>query len=213
MNQFYESMHEVLAGPKYDILTGRSVDYQQLIMEAIGRTILGLLEQVRFNVPDPTSYNVRALAYIFVIVSGLLLLAAAMAITYIILKRRKGRTKQNAAVATIFDDIASRRFTLPELLSQVRLHAENNQLREAVRCYYIAVLISLDENRTIIVDKSKTNEQLTREIALAAPSLFEPFVSVVDVFQQSWFGFKMVDADAYERFEGECIRCMEGRNL
>lgn len=200
MIPFDEAMYEVLARPKYDILTGRAVDYQQIIMEALGRAIIGLLDRVQLNVPDPGAYDLRAMTYVFVIVAAILLLGVAMGLTYIILKRRARRARQNSDISAIFEDIANKQYTLPQLLKKSREFADANQLREAVRCYYIAVLVSLENKRTIKVDKSKTNAQLIEEIAQKAPALSSYFALVVDLFQQSWFGFKPVDEDGYRKF-------------
>lgn len=200
MSYFYEAMQEVLAGPKYDILTGRAIDYQQILMEALGRALISLLEQVRFNIPDTRDYNLEAITYIFVVVAFILLLGASAGVIYIILKRMGRRSKQKSAVTAIFEDIAHKRFTLPELLRLSRDCANKNQLRDAIRYCYIAVLVALDDKQTIKVDKSKTNAQLSQELALAAPTLTGPFISVVDVFQQTWFGFKAVDEIKYHKF-------------
>lgn len=200
MNQFYEAMQEVLERPAYDILTGRSIDHQQVIMQVLGRAIVSLLERVRFNVPEGIDYNLEAFTLIFVISSALLLLSISMAIVYILFKRMSRKNRQAEVSAAIFDDIAHKRFSLSDLLAMNREFATKNQLREAIRCYYIAVLISLDDTRIIRVDKSKTNDRLTEELAEARPMLFEPFVSVVDLFQQTWFGRKSVDESKYLNF-------------
>ena len=210
MSSFYEAMQEVLSRPQYDILTGRAVDHQQLIMEALGRAIMGLFERVRLNMPYSPNYNLEALIFIFVIVAALLLLAVSMGVTYILLKRRGRRDDTAASVAAIFDDIENKRFSLSDLLRTSREYAEKNQLRDAVRYYYIAVLVSLDDKRTIRVDKSKTNAQLTKELVLAAPALSEPFVSVVDVFHEAWFGLKGVDEDRYRRFTVNVEEILDG---
>ena len=200
MSPFNEAMQEVLAGPKYDILTGRAVDHQQIIMEAIGRAIISMLEQVRLNIPDAGEYNLEAITFAFIIVAVVLFIGTVTGIAYIIIKRKNRRAKQKADVTAIFEDIVHKRFTLPELLRLSRECAGKNQLRDAVRYYYIAVLVALDDKRTIRVDKSKTNAQLSQEIAMAAPALSESFKAVIDVFQQTWFGFKAVDEIKYDKF-------------
>jgi len=200
MTPFYQAMQEVLQKPQYDILTGRSVDYRQLIADAINHAIINFLEQLFLRMPDAPEYNLGAITNVFIIATALLLLGAMIGIVYIILKYKGQNAAKEMSLAAVFDDISNKRFTLGDLLRLSREYAEKNQFRDAVRHYYIAVLVALHDKKTIQVDKSKTNAQLTRELALAAPILSDPFVSVVNVFQETWFGRRSVDASQYHHF-------------
>jgi len=201
MTSFYEAMHEVLQRPQYDILTGRAIDYRQIIIDALNRTLINLLEQLFSNMPDYSpEYNLGAITNIFIVVTALLLLGAVIGIVYFILKRTGKNAAKEISLASVFDDISNKRFTLGDLLKLSRKYAEKNQFRDAVRHHYIAVLVALHDKQTIQVDKSKTNAQLTRELALAAPTLSDPFISIVDVFQETWFGRRSVDANQYHHF-------------
>ena len=200
MRPFYDAMYEVLAAPKYDILTGRAIDHQQVIIEALGRAILNLLERVNFGQLDAPVYNLGFLVNAFIIAAVLLLLGTAVVITYILITRRARMKRREADTADIFEDIANRRYTLSELLLMAQEYVNKNHYRDAVRYYYIAVLVALDDKRTISVDKSKTNAQLVQDMIKAAPDLTDPFISVVDIFQQVWFGGKAVDEYRYGLF-------------
>ena len=200
MTPFYEAMQEVLQRPQYDILTGRALDYRQIIIDAVNQAIIRLLEGLFLRVPDSPDYNLEAITNVFIVVTALLLLGGITGIVYFVLKHRGRNAAKEVSIATIFDDISNKRFTLADLLRLSRQYAEKNQFRDAVRHYYIAVLVALHDKKTIQVDKSKTNAQLTRELALAAPSLSDPFISVVNVFQETWFGRRNVDANRYYHF-------------
>ena len=200
MTPFYEALQEVLQRPQYDILTGRAIDYRQIIIDAINRTIISLLEGMSLHIPDSPDYNLGAITNVFIIVTALLLLGALTGVVYFILKRTGRNAAKEISVAAIFDDISNKRFTLGDLLRLSREYAEKKQFRFAVRHYYIAVLVALHDKKTIQVDKSKTNAQLTRELALAAPALSDPFISVVNVFQEAWFGKKEINVSQYYSF-------------
>lgn len=204
-------MQEVLYWPQYDILTGRAIDYQQVLMEALGRAILNLLERINFNMPASGDYNLQAITTAFIIAAALLLLAASMAITYTLLTRKSRRAKRAADYFSkaVFEDISNKRFTLSDLLRIKEEYAQNDQFRDAVRYYYIAVLVALNDKKTIEVDKSKTNDQLAQDIKDAAPALFEPFTSVIDVFQRTWFGMKGMDEERYSRFAASAEKLLE----
>lgn len=196
---FYEAMQEVLQRPAYDVLTGRTVDYQRVILDAIGRAIINILERIHIRTPEDTAYNVEFFALIFVITAAVLLLATAIGVAYYIIKQ-KNKNAERQVISSIFDDVANKNITLPQLLNDAKQYADTNQFREAVRCYYTAVLISLNDKRTIRVNKSKTNAQLVSELYEVAPALYEPFAEVVETFQQAWFGRKYVSDDRYKIF-------------
>ena len=213
MGDFYQAMQEVLQRPRYDILTGRSTDYQQLIRdtmlsvaESAFDAFIDLLRRLDFNVPDAPNYNVQAIANVFLIVTGALLALALFGAVYFFIKRRS-KAVSEASMASLFDDIANKRFSLSDLLKTSEEHAKNEQYREAIRYRYIAVLVALNDKRIIRVEKSKTNAQLSTELRAAAPTLAEPFDNTVDTFQKSWFGLKAVDYQDFilnvEKVEGK----------
>ena len=211
MSSFSHAMYEVLQRPEYDILTGRAADYQQIIADAVERFIISLFERISLRMPDTPVYNLEAITVIFVIVAALLLLAASMGITYLILIRRGKKAATDSTMSVIFDDIANKRFTLSDLLGNSRKYAENGQFRDAVRYLYIAVLVALHDKNTIKVDKHKTNAQLAQELSLASPALLEPFGVIIDIFQQSWFGLKDVDENRFHRFAAVAEEILYGK--
>ena len=212
IHDFSGAMQEVLQRPDYDILTGRAIDYQQVIMEALGRAIISLLEQVRLSLPYSPEYNLQAMTFAFIISAALLLLAASMGITYLILKRRGRKIAINTHASAIFDDIANKRFTLSELLDLSLEYARRHEFRDAIRHYYIAVLVDLHDKNTIRVDKSKTNAQLSKELESADPALLGPFVSLVDIFHKVWFGNKSIDEEKYRLFAANAKEVLQNEN-
>ena len=200
MTPFYQAMQEVLEWSRYDVLTGRSIDYQQFIIEAIEGVVASILEFLRLNTSDTAEYNLQAITSVFIMAVALLFLGVSTWSISLLLKRKWLNAQQEFSVSALFDDVAHKRFTFSELLLLSQEHAKKKQLREAARYRYIAVLVCLDNKKVIIVDKSKTNAQLIKELSLAAPTLLDSFVSVVDLFQQTWFGKKDIDEDEYRHF-------------
>ncbi|MCL1999606.1 MAG: hypothetical protein FWG65_12665 [Turicibacter sp.] len=193
---FEQAMREVLERSQYDILTGRAVDYRQVVIDAILNGIINLLERINFNIPEEAEYNLQAFALMFAIFAGILLFVVSMCVTYTLLKRRR---KSDEITSSIFDDIANKRLSLTDMMRLSKDYADRNNFREAVRYSYIAVLISLDDARIIRVDKSKTNAQLMQE--LKNHEFSKSFDSVVDIFHKSWFGRKDIVATEYQDFQ------------
>jgi len=205
---FYQAMQEVLARPKYDLLTGRAINYWEIFWDAVGCAVLNLLEQITLNIPD-TDYNLNFISTLFIIFTVLLLLVVVIGSIYLYLRYRKKKDKGEQSIATIFDDIANRRLSYNDLLRISQKHAEKGQYREAVRNRYIASLVVLHEKKTISVDRSKTNSQLARELNEAVPSLTKSFKTVIDIFHLTWFGKKDIDSMAYGDFKANA-QLLEG---
>ena len=214
MGDFYQAMQEVLQRPRYDVLTGRAVDYQQLIREALLSVVeavfdafINFLRRLNFAVPNAPNYNLQAITTVFLIVTGALLALALFGAVYFLMKRHGRAAKEKASLSNIFDDIANKRFSLADLLKISEEHAKNGQYREAIRHRYIAVLVILNDKQIIRVEKSKTNAQLSSELHSASPALAQSFDNVVDTFHRSWFGLKPVDYQDFilnaEKVEGK----------
>ena len=214
MGDFYQAMEEVLARPRYDILSGRAIDHQQLIRDALLSVaesaldaFIDMLQRFNFAVPDTPNYNLQAITTVFLIVTGALLALALFGAVYFLMKRYGRAAKEKASLSNLFDDIANKRFSLDDLLKISEEHAKNGQYREAIRHRYIAVLVTLNDRQVIRIEKSKTNAQLSKELHDASPTLAEPFDSVIDMFQRSWFGLKEVEYQDFilnaEKVEGK----------
>ncbi|MCL2016055.1 MAG: DUF4129 domain-containing protein [Defluviitaleaceae bacterium] len=197
---FYDAMQSVLQRPRYDILTGRMIDVQEVVMDAVVRFVMHILDNITINLPESGSYNLDAILTVFIIVVALITLGIAVAIAYSLLKHQNKKIADNADISELFDNISKDKFSLADLLRLSNEYANQKNFRQAARHYYIAVLVSLNNQKTIAVDKSKTNFQLKRELTAAAPNLSEPFGTIVEVFQKSWFGRKPLNDEQYSHF-------------
>jgi hypothetical protein len=200
MRTFDAAMREVLKQPKYDVLTGRAVDYREVILDALGRFVVGLLDRLNWLDADAADYNLSFFAYAFIGVAVALTLLTVAAVVYFTLRHKRKRRRQTETVAEWFGDIAEKRLSLDALLEHARVYAEQGEYREAVRHRYIALLIVLHERQWIRVDKSKTNAQLSIEMWGTRPGQSDMFDEVIDVFHRTWFGHKWMDDARYQRF-------------
>jgi hypothetical protein len=78
--------------------------------------------------------------------------------------------------------------------------AQGGDYRSAVRHLYLAALLTLQERRAVPRDASLTN----REVLARTPEnhpLHEPLQSVVEVFDDVWYGMHEPDAATFERYQ------------
>jgi len=196
---FNEAMQEVLELPKYDILTGRAVDYQQIITDALVNALINIISRINLSLNDSPEYNLQLILNFFIVIAALIFLGAAIGIVYILLKLR-ARKNHELGVTEIFENVENKRYTLSDLLRHSVKYAEMREYRKAIRHKYIAILVKLNDNNTIQVNKSKTNYRLSNELSVAAPDLSESFGIVVNMFHASWFGKQDVCEEDFNFF-------------
>lgn len=72
--------------------------------------------------------------------------------------------------------------------------------RLAMRMLYLACLLKLDEGGALRYDRTQTNREYVRQIA-GQPALASALQPVVEVFDDVWYGFRVITPQGYAAFE------------
>ena len=191
---FDEAIYEVLQTSRYDRLTGRSVDFRQVVGEWIERFIIWIISRLGFLFPDGSNVNTNAVAVIFVVVGGLLVIVAGIVLARNFLR---SRVVVRHDLRDVFEELANNKYTVVDLLE---LSRRADSRRVAVRYRYIAALLALNERQIIIIEPSATNAIILRQVRESAAGLVPAFERVADVFHRAWFGNKNVSDEAFDGF-------------
>ena len=195
--EFYEAMNEVLQTSRYNGLTGRGVNFGQIIGDAVGGLINRIFDGLSFVFPESADMDTSAFAAVFT-AAGIVMAAASVGILIqTFLLRKKDKVLYSDDIYAGFDEL--RKYTVAELLTKSE-NAENRRL--SVRFRYIAALIALDERGTVRVEPSATNALIHRQIKYSAPVLEPPFSRAIDIFHRAWFGHKNISDEAFFDFAG-----------
>ena len=124
-------------------------------------------------------------------------------------RRRKGAAAQAEAIVVATPDLTSEETSADQLpadewLRTARECAARNDVRLAVRAFYLATLAYLGGSSLIAIGRGKTNQEYQRELrrrAKARPEILPAFSDTVGIFERSWYGLYDVDADAMARVE------------
>ncbi|MCL2841499.1 MAG: DUF4129 domain-containing protein [Defluviitaleaceae bacterium] len=191
---FDEALYEVLQTSRYDRLTGRNMSIQQIFLEWLDRLILWFFDQFDFAFPDTPDINTGAVATVFVVIGGIIVL-----VTGFVLLRSLFRSRIIEAydLQDIFEELTNKKYTVADLME---LSEKSENRRFAIRYRYIAVLLSLNERQIIRIEPSATNAIILRQIKDSAVKFVSPFSQVADVFHRSWFGHKHVSDDVFQGF-------------
>jgi len=196
---FDESVSRVLANPKYNILTGRTVDIRQRAADLAERLIEAflrpLLERINFSGLTVSSTGERILYGIFIAAGA----AVITAVIYFNIKRfRRRQAKRYQAELFVGMDLET--ITVDGLFEKASEFAAHKSYRDAVRYGFIAALLALDGRDVITLHEYKTNGQLKREVRRNAPPDYEAFAAAADAFNRAWFGNHAMDDAAYMAF-------------
>jgi hypothetical protein len=78
--------------------------------------------------------------------------------------------------------------------------AQTGDYRLAVRYLYLSTLLQLEERGLLRYDRARTNREYLRSVAHRA-DLAAILRDVVDVFDRTWYGFQILDAETYHQYE------------
>jgi hypothetical protein len=80
--------------------------------------------------------------------------------------------------------------------------------RLAMRMLYLACLLKLDESGALRYDRTQTNREYVRQIA-GHPALASALQPVVEVFDDVWYGFRVITPQGYAAFESRVRELMD----
>ena len=195
---FEEAMLEALNSPRYFYLTGRFDETVEAIAN-IGRRAMefffGLFDVDISGFGDGVDLSVLSGVFIglsVVIVALILIFAARMVLRY----RRKKSTESEG----IFEDFRNNKLSLKELFELAVKYDGENNLKEAARYRYIALIMLFSQKEIVTVTDAMTGSQFEREVVKNAPALQAGVRETINMYYNLFFGHKSVDAEAYESY-------------
>lgn len=193
---FNEAVSEVLKQSKYDILTGRYINYKAVAAELFFKALNAFLSLFKIKTPSTLNYNKEAIFNFFLLILGVLI--AAIIIVLVINLRK--RQKQHMEVNEIFKELSQQNITDEQMLEMSRQATEKGLHREAIRYQYTALLWVLNAKNIIYINPYKTNSQIKREVKANANFLLNDFSEAVNMFNLVWFGHKNIVADKFDEY-------------
>jgi Domain of unknown function (DUF4129) len=150
------------------------------------------------QLPDLPNIDLSLLKYVIaglgaVVLVILLALLVPMLIRFFVRSRLRHKTGAGAGDgAGVATSVAA--------IQRAQEASAGQEYRLALRMLYLAALLKLDEVGALNYDRALTNREYVRQVALK-PALAVALSPVVDVFDETWYGFRPVTADGYRAFE------------
>lgn len=177
----------------------------------LGERLKSMLPGLAGNGASPDSRKVRALVYT-------LLIAAALVVGWLVwqILRSRKRSRSVSAIAILAPALEVNvaeaepgEQPLDQWLQLARDLMARQELRLALRAFYLAGLSYLAERSFISIQRGKSNQDYARELgrkARAKPELVAMFVANMNVFERAWYGMYPVDGGTLGEFEETFVK-------
>lgn len=86
-----------------------------------------------------------------------------------------------------------------QALARAQDRSEQGDFRNAVRYLYLSALLSFEARGLLRIDRSRTNHEVLTDLA-RRPDLATELEEVVEVFDRVWYGFQVIDTEAFDRY-------------
>ncbi len=121
-----------------------------------------------------------------------LIVAAGPALYRFLAARRRNAARGAGADAEVSTSV--------EAVARAQQASAIQDYRLAVRMLYLACLLKLDESGALRYDRTQTNREYVRQVA-GQPALAGALQPVVEMFDDVWYGFRLITPQGYAAFE------------
>lgn len=194
--KFDNTVNKVLSKPGYKHLSGGFPDLINKIKEGLKEKIEAFLNAFFSNISDTPKVS-EGLSNIFLII-GLLILI--IIIIFIVVKINKIRDKK-VKISEIFGEKLDEDTSPESLRVKAMEYNSRGEYREAIRYEFIALLLSMHEKGLLILDETKTGDELYQFLRKNGYGKISAFKVLVNIFNSSWYGRKKYDLELYKKWE------------
>ncbi|MCT4604538.1 MAG: hypothetical protein N4A64_00320 [Marinisporobacter sp.] len=188
---FEKNMNEIINSSKYEHLSEKENLFHKLL-EKLGE----LLEKVFGKGNSPSSISTNTTQNTFIIVVILLI---GVLLFYL--------TRQNRSIDTrkkvIYGETIDEETTYESLQKKAIQYEKEKNYKDAIRLYFISILVRMNEKSLCFLDDSKTNEEILKVLRDKEFSGGHLFKGIGDYFQYIWYGNKGVEEEGFIWYKNE----------
>lgn len=198
---FDKTIEEILNKLQYQHLR-QYTDIMEGITEQINSWIKNWL-RVDFQHEEITS-TASSISNGVVVIGSILIV---LIVIFIILNIKK-MVKKDKKVKRILGEIIDEKTTEEELKERARSYKKLGEYREALRYSFIALLFQMHGKNLLHLDETQTNSEIVSMLRRDNFMNIELFEKAVGLFNETWYGHRIVNNDTYKAWE-DIIRVLE----
>ena len=191
--EFDNTIGKILKGSEYKQLTSGIDDFIQNSKDVIIKWIEKIFNKIISNVHSKQVISDN-LANIFIII-GLLLIA--IIVTLIIIKVSKTFEKK-VRIKEILGEKINNKTTPTSLRLLAASFDTKGDYRQAIRYYFISILLLMHQKNIIYLDETKTNEEIYMSLKKNKKLNFLELKYLINDFNSSWYGHRTFYKENYD---------------
>ncbi|MCT4617960.1 MAG: hypothetical protein N4A62_01010 [Marinisporobacter sp.] len=188
---FEKSINEIINSSKYEHLSEKESLFQKFLKK-LGE----ILDKIFEKGDTHPSISTNTTQNTFIIIAILLI---CVLIFYF--------TRQNRSIDTnkkvIYGETIDEETTYESLHKKAIQYEKEKNYKDAIRLYFIGILVSMNEKSLCFLDDSKTNEEILKVLKDKEFSGEHLFKSIGDYFQYIWYGNKGVEEEGFIWYKGQ----------
>ncbi|MBU3074522.1 hypothetical protein [Clostridium estertheticum] len=192
--EFDNTINKILQGSDYKHLRNGVGDFIQNSKDIISQWIQKIFRKTisSINLKNSVSDN---LATVFIIIALILI---ALIVILIIVKLSKSFERKERIKEILGEKIHDK--TTPSSLRSLAISFEvKDDYRQAIRYYFISILLLMHEKSIIYLDETKTNEEIYKCLLQNKFSDSSVLEYVIIDFNSSWYGHKIFNKETYDK--------------
>ncbi|KNY25045.1 hypothetical protein Bccel_0302 [Pseudobacteroides cellulosolvens ATCC 35603 = DSM 2933] len=204
--QVEDSLNDIFSSKEF-----QEANKEKTLLERLSDVIEDILDKIKRalgqinppsidDIPIKPRVNTAGHGIIFYIIIFILLILMAASVIYLIVKYKRNNRK-------IKEEEDS------ELLSQlkdpeeVRLQAmefyKNGDFRQGIRFLYLSLILKLNEQNLLVINKAKTNKEYMNELRTKEYIHFDKVMEFTGVFNRCWYGNRNLSRDIFDKWFSE----------
>lgn len=181
LEAFTEAVDQVFAGSKYMHLQVKE-NILEKIAEAMANWFQSPVRGDYMGIKQGSS--VSGNVWLVALIIGLLVL-----LYYGVFKKEES---QNKGKKILYGEVINEKTKYDGLLDRAVSFERDGNFKEAIRLYFVSILVYMNEKSLSFLDESKTNIEILKELRINGFKGLGLFESIGDYFYYIWYGNKEV---------------------
>ncbi|QXM06277.1 hypothetical protein [Crassaminicella indica] len=186
---FDKAVNKIIDSAKYMHLKEK-----QNILKEFFEKLLNLLDKVftKENTHKSICTDTTQNAFIIIVI-----LLIVVLIFYLIKQNKYTDIKKKV----IYGETIDEETTYDSLYKKAIKCEEQENYKDAIRLYFIGILVMMNEKSLCFLDDSKTNDEMIKVLRGKGFSGVNLFKSIGDYFQYIWYGNKKIDSERFTMYK------------
>jgi flagellar basal body-associated protein FliL len=200
-----DSLNEIFSSKEFE-----EANKEKTVLEKLSDVIEDIIDKIkealgRVDFPEENDVSVKPKVNtsgqgpIFRIIVFILVVLLVAAIIYLIVKYRKNRKHKEEEDSELLSQLKD----FDEVKRQAMEFYKNGDFRQGIRFLYLSLILKLNEQNLLLINKAKTNKEYMNELREKDYIHFETVLEFTRVFNRFWYGNRNLNKEMFDKWISE----------